>query len=220
MHWQEQVHCMCAVIGTTVRQMRFKPLHSHRTGNERLVANDSNFTQGTMSATTSLTALPPPILDIEASGFGLGSYPIEVGVVLPDGRSWCSLVRPEPSWQHWDPNAAAVHKITREQIDQHGRLSLEIAQTLNEWLRGMVVYSDAWAHDYTWLNKLYDAANLVPSYRLENLRALMTDADAARWHELKLSVASKLNLTRHRASSDARLLQMTMLALKAPRQAA
>jgi hypothetical protein len=162
---------------------------------------------------------PPPILDIEASGFGLGSYPIEVGVVLGDGSSWCSLVKPEPSWQHWDPNAAAVHHITREQLDQHGRGASEIAFALNEWLRGLVVYSDAWAHDYTWLNKLYDAAQLVPSFRLENLRALLTDDEAARWHELKMAVASRVSLARHRASGDARLLQLTMQALREPHQA-
>lgn len=165
----------------------------------------------------------PVILDIEASGFGLGSYPIEVGVVMEDGRSWCSLVRPEPSWQHWDPNAAQVHKITREQLLDHGRNAREIAQTLNERLQGMVVYSDAWAHDYTWLNKLYEAANMTPSYRLENLRALLTDDEATRWHELKLSIAASVPWERHRASNDARLLQLTLQALRPqplPRQQA
>jgi hypothetical protein len=163
---------------------------------------------------------PPPILDIEASGFGLGSYPIEIGVVMPDARAWCSLVRPEPAWQHWDPNAAAVHNISREQLEQHGRTPQEIVQTLNEWLRGLVVYSDAWAHDYTWLNKLYDAANRSPSFRLENLRALLSDAEANRWHELKQSVAKQANLPRHRASGDAKLLQMTLMAMRAPHVAA
>ena len=51
----------------------------------------------------------PTILDIEASGFGPGSYPIEVGLVLPDGDAWCSLIRPEPGWLHWDPSAEQVH---------------------------------------------------------------------------------------------------------------
>ncbi len=88
---------------------------------------------------TPSTALPP-ILDIEASGFGLGSYPIEIGIVMPDARSWCSLVRPEPAWQHWDPNAATVHNISREQLLQHGRSPAEIVAVLNDWLRGMVVY--------------------------------------------------------------------------------
>jgi hypothetical protein len=38
----------------------------------------------------------PAILDVEASGFGRGSYPVEVGYVLEDGVSQCMLVRPEP----------------------------------------------------------------------------------------------------------------------------
>ena len=157
---------------------------------------------------------PPPILDIEASGFGLGSYPIEVGIIMPDGRAWCSLVRPEPEWQHWDPSAEAVHNITREQLDSSGRSAVEVADALNEWLDGQVVYSDAWAHDYSWLARLFDAANRTPHFKLDNLRALLTDGEAAVWHDLKRQVAQGMVLQRHRASSDARLLQSTLLALK------
>lgn len=157
---------------------------------------------------------PPPILDVEASGFGLGSYPIEVGIVMPDGRSWCSLVKPEPDWQHWDPSAAAIHNITRDQLERHGRPVLEIAVILNDWLGGMVVYSDAWAHDYAWLNRLYDAAERMPHFKLDNLRALLSDNEAACWHEVKRQVATGMTLQRHRASSDARLLQSTLRALR------
>jgi len=113
-----------------------------------------------------------------------------------------------------------VHHIQRDQLVQHGRTPQDIVQILNEWLRGMVVYSDAWAHDYTWLNKLYDAANRSPSFRLENLRALLSDGEANRWHELKMGVAKEANLPRHRASSDAKLLQMTLMALRTPQAAA
>jgi len=155
-------------------------------------------------------------MDIEASGFGLGSYPIEVGIVMPDGRAWCSLVRPEPDWQHWDPNAAAMHGITREQLMRHGRSVTEIADTLNDWLHGQVIYSDAWAHDYTWLSRLFESAERSPHFRLENLRALLTDDEAASWHELKRQVAATLSLERHRASADARLLQSTLMALRQP----
>jgi DNA polymerase III epsilon subunit-like protein len=156
---------------------------------------------------------PPAILDIEASGFGLGSYPIEVGFVQPDGQTWCSLVRPQTDWQHWDPNAATVHNITREQLQASGRSPAEIVEVLNDRLRGLVVYSDAWAHDYTWLNRLYEAADRSPSFKLDNLRALLTDAEAARWHEVKREVATSMSLERHRASADARVLQQTLIAL-------
>ena len=157
---------------------------------------------------------PPPILDIEASGFGFGSYPIEVGIVMPDDRAWCTLVRPEPDWQHWDPDAAAMHHITREHLQRHGRPAVDVANTLNDWLNGQVVYSDAWAHDYTWLNRLFDAAGLRPHFKLDNLRGLLSESEAASWHGVKSQVATGMTLPRHRASSDARLLQSTLLLLR------
>lgn len=171
------------------------------------------------------TARPPDvapiILDIEASGFGLGSYPIEVGFVNAEGRPWCSLIRPEPGWQHWDPEAATVHAITREQLSLYGRSPREVTQTLNDELFGQTVYSDAWAHDYAWLNRLYDAAERTPSFRLDHLRGLLTDDQAAHWHEVKVRVAQSLGLQRHRASADARVLQQTYLTLiHQPRRAA
>lgn len=158
----------------------------------------------------------PTVMDIEASGFGLGSYPIEVGFVLPDGDAWCSLVKPEADWQHWDPNAAAVHHITREQLMQHGRSPRDIAKALNARLRGLTVYSDAWAHDYTWLGRLYESAGFSPSYKLDNLRAILSEEEAANWHEVKRRVAATMGLQRHRASADARLLQQTVAAMRAP----
>jgi len=166
---------------------------------------------------TSDLAPPPAILDIEASGFGLGSYPIEVGFVTSQGRAWCSLIRPEPDWQHWDPNAAVVHGITREQLQQHGRSSVQVAEALNEQLRGVTVYTDAWAHDFSWLSRIYEVADRSPSFKLENLRALLNEDQAARWHEVKLALARESTARRHRASADARLLQQTFLALQAPR---
>lgn len=163
---------------------------------------------------------PPVVLDIEASGFGLGSYPIEIGFVDSQGEAWCSLVKPMPDWQHWDPNAAAVHKITREHLVQFGRNPDEIVQVLNDRLRGQTVYSDAWAHDYTWLNRLYEVAERSPTFKLDNLRTLLSDSDAARWHEVKRRVAASMGIERHRASADARLLQNTLMALRIPSRAA
>ncbi len=162
----------------------------------------------------------PTILDIEASGFGPGSYPIEIGFVTGDGKAWCSLVRPESDWQHWDEKAAAMHGITRSNIEQHGRSVVDIAAALNERLRGQTVYSDAWAHDYAWLNRIYESAERSPSFKLDNLRALLDEQQAAHWHEVKVRLLGTLGSPRHRASADARLLQQTFLAVQAWRMAA
>ena len=47
----------------------------------------------------------PLIIDVEASGFGGASYPIEIGVALDDGHKYCALILPEPEWTHWDAAA-------------------------------------------------------------------------------------------------------------------
>ena len=45
--------------------------------------------QNQMSALAPLAngATLPAVLDVEASGFGAGSYPIEVGIAMPDGTT-------------------------------------------------------------------------------------------------------------------------------------
>lgn len=152
----------------------------------------------------------PTILDIEASGFGRGSYPIEIGFVLPDGRGWCTLVRPEPDWRHWDDGAQALHRIPRDLAQRHGRSAADVAHQLNDRLHGQTAYCDGWAHDYAWLARLYDAAELVPSFRLEHLMRLLDDDERARFDAVKRELAADVSPARHRASSDARLLQRAL----------
>jgi ribosomal protein S18 acetylase RimI-like enzyme len=156
----------------------------------------------------------PIVLDIEASGFGSRSYPIEIGLALEDESTFCSLITPEPEWTHWDPSAELVHHIDRAMLLQHGVSARSVADTLNKRLTGSVVYSDGWAHDYSWLALLFDAAGATPRFRLESLRSLLNDAEAARWHETKHQVVAALRYERHRASADARVLQLTLLCVK------
>ncbi|HWH83393.1 MAG TPA: hypothetical protein VNU71_14275 [Burkholderiaceae bacterium] len=158
----------------------------------------------------------PAVLDIEASGFGRDSYPIEVGFVLPDGKTYCTLIRPAPGWTHWDPQAELVHKIPLATVLRHGRDVLEVATQLNRQLAGQTVYCDGWAHDYAWLNVLFEAARLTPSFRLDNLRALLSDREASAWAVVKQQVRTEMRLQRHRASADAKVLQRTLMQLRAP----
>ena len=157
----------------------------------------------------------PVFLDIEASGFGAGSYPIEVGCVLPDGRTLCCLVRPPEQWRHWDASAESIHHITPDVLMQHGLPVEEVVCRLDEALRGREVYSDAWGNDYAWLSRLYDEADRVPRFHLRSLRELLNEDEAARWHGVKQAVAEELHTTRHRASNDARVLQTTYARLRA-----
>lgn len=156
----------------------------------------------------------PAILDIEASGFGRGSYPIEIGFVSAQGGLFCSLIRPEPDWQHWDDAAEALHGISRDLLECYGRSVVWMAGQLNERLAGQTVYCDGWGQDYPWLDRLYDAAGLQPSFKLDDLRRLLNEDEAQRWRTVTDAVRARQHLSRHRASSDARVLQMALEQIK------
>ncbi len=156
----------------------------------------------------------PAITDLEASGFGKGSYPIEVGFVLPQGEMYCTLIVPAPHWKHWDLEVENVHHITREVLHAHGETAPVVAQSLNQQLSGLTIYSDGWANDFSWLSLLFDEAEMTPSFRLDNLRSLLSDVQAAHWHSCKQTVLAELQVPRHRASTDARVLQLTLERLR------
>jgi hypothetical protein len=157
---------------------------------------------------------PPAVLDLEASGFGRGSYPIEVGFVAPCGGPFCSLIQPLPDWQHWDDAAEALHGISRELLARCGKPIPWVAAELNRRLAGQTVYCDGWAHDYSWLARLFDAADLQPAFRLQDLRVLLSEEEALRWQRITQQVRSEQQLARHRASTDARVLQLALLRVK------
>jgi len=153
----------------------------------------------------------PAILDIEASGFGHASYPLEIGIAMPDGSTRCFLIRPEPDWTHWDASSEKLHGLNRAVLLAHGRPVAEIVAELDRLLRGMTVYSDAWGHDLSWLGRLYDCVDRVPAFRLETLPAILTPGQLAIWDRVKHRIFQEVTFPRHRASNDARVLQLTWL---------
>ena len=155
--------------------------------------------------------IQPTIIDIEASGFGKGSYPIEIGFHRPDGMAYCTLIQPEAEWTHWDASAEQVHGIRRELLFEKGRPVRAVCLDLNEKLRGQTIYCDAWAYDYVWLSKLFDAADLMPIFQLRDIRELLGECEQTLWHATRAAVELRLQLRRHRASSDARMLFETLL---------
>ena len=155
------------------------------------------------------------MIDIEASGFGRHSYPIEIGYVRDDGQAWCSLIHPADHWQHWDEQAERVHAIPRSMLLQHGRAVAEVARRLNDDLAGRTVYCDGWAHDYAWLGLLFEEAGLVPRFKLESVNRLLDDAGLARLDAERRLAFATLGIGRHRASTDARALQWALERLAA-----
>lgn len=161
-----------------------------------------------------------PALSMEGSGRGPGSFPVEVGFVLPDGASYCTLIRPPEHWTDWDAGAERAHRIARETAVAHGRDVAEVASQLNARLAGRLLYCDGVAEARSWLHRLFDATGMRPAFALEDLRVLLSAREAAFWHVVRQQVATERRLQRHRASADAKILQSALARLRGPLGAA
>lgn len=153
----------------------------------------------------------PITLDVEASGFGRGSYPIEIGVAFTDGRSESFLIHPAPDWSHWEPSAERVHGISRGELLVHGRNVVEVAALLNARLAGNRAFSDAWSFDASWVARLFDAAGFPQHFRIDTVRTLLDEAEVDCWAEAREQIRAEHGPQVHRAGPDARLLQLTVL---------
>lgn len=153
----------------------------------------------------------PAVLDIEASGFGKGSYPIEIGVCGDDGSTFSWLVLPEKDWTHWEDEAFQLHGITRERLFDEGSKASFIAEQLNELFEGQVLYSDGWGVDSAWLSLLYYSARKSMLFKLDTLPRVLSEFQLTQWESTKAAMRLKHQLTHHRAAEDAKLVQLTFV---------
>ncbi|WP_025564718.1 hypothetical protein [Psychromonas sp. SP041] len=151
----------------------------------------------------------PNIIDIEASGFGGESYPIEVGLILGTGEKFCSLIFPADDWQYWSEEAEKVHHISRKMLENHGKSVSKVACLLNEKLAGMTLYSDGWVVDKPWLTRLFYASGVEMQFTVSSLEMILSDEQMKIWHKTKDKIIIQSNIQRHRASNDAWLIQET-----------
>lgn len=153
----------------------------------------------------------PAIIDVEASGFGSLSYPIEVGVIDQSGKRFCSLIKPQNDWIHWDEQAESLHGISRKLLTKKGLSVQEVCQQLNQFLMGQIVYSDGWVVDNTWLIKLFHAAKVTMQFRVSSLEMILNETQMSLWHSTKDRLFQQMKEPRHRASNDAALIQNTFV---------
>ncbi len=151
----------------------------------------------------------PIIIDVEASGLGGMSYPIEVGVALEDDTKYCSLIMPAPDWTHWDDGAESVHRIARDILENYGKPIHEVASELNQRFEGKTLYTDGWVVDKPWLTTLFHAAGVDMKFTVSALEMILSEQQMERWHTTKDKILSEVKKARHRASFDAWVIQET-----------
>jgi len=152
--------------------------------------------------------LPWLFLDFEASSLSNDSYPIEVGWVFEDGAGEAHLIRPAPGWTEWDSRAAAVHGITREQLQQDGEPHQQVCDRLLALFEQNTVLASAPSWDGHWLSMLLRASgrprHLV---RLRDSDVAFAEAAEAWGGNVAARIEAAKQAARpagHRALADAR----------------
>ncbi len=147
-------------------------------------------------------------IDLEASGLGPKSWPIEVGWGFHSWPARSMLIKPATGWslEAWEKSAEELHKLSPDQLIKDGKPPLEVALVLNAAFANADVYSDAPSFDGFWLYRLYEAAGVRANFKLLNLAGLINNVAKSSPEEL-ISRASEKEPHTHRAEQDVRHMQ-------------
>jgi len=143
---------------------------------------------------------PSFFIDFEASGIAPDSYPIEVAVVSSE-FAFNTLIKPARYWTHWSFDAQDMHGLTQDHLHQKGDTPVAVARNMNQLFSGQVLCSDS-PQDVFWLDVLYEAADLIPTFELKPLEVFVG-------REASSEIYRRLPTTRHhRALNDATALMI------------
>jgi hypothetical protein len=119
------------------------------------------------------------------------------------------LIKPFNDWNHWDIEAEKLHGISKKSLDEKGISGTQICLELNDFIGSQQTFSDGWVVDSPWLVKLYDRSQIELGFRLSPLEMILKECQYDVWDKVKTDILRKMHTSRHRASSDAELIQRT-----------
>jgi len=139
-------------------------------------------------------------VDLEASGLGAESYPIEVAWKCPEtGRSDNFFINPDSvsGWRYWDEFAEELHGIDREQLVREGLSVEDACERLNTALDGVTLISDAPEFDSFWVRRLFAASGMRCHFKMAGLDAVLSAEQLIQYRFIARS-----QFRRHRAMQD------------------
>jgi hypothetical protein len=107
-------------------------------------------------------------VDLESSGIGKMSYPIEYGSCGLDLMSSSFLIRRRPDFSlgDWSASSQNLHKITLEELERFGVDAVEaVTRIAHDLAPSFIGLSDNPAHDSQWLTRLsadFESLDLYP----------------------------------------------------------
>ncbi len=160
-------------------------------------------------------------IDLEASGLGPQSWPIEIGWGFLGWSPRAMLIKPADNWKMaaWEKSAEELHHISIDELLRGGKPPLEAALILNAALGGSDVYSDAPDYDGFWLYRLYEAAGVKANFKLLDIASLLEPLNVDPPSLVKRAEAIEPHT--HRADQDVRhMMVLYQLAVSDAKNAA
>jgi len=156
----------------------------------------------------------PALIDFEASclpEFGQ-SYPIEVAIARLDGRSRVWLIKPAEVWAFWDwdPEAEALHGISRNLLGREGLPPGQVIGEMAEFVADCEVYADADLDQY-WLETLCGAVRAKLPFPVRYLGEFLVERGFTRSQVVGALEEAKRRMPKeHLAREDAKRLALVV----------
>lgn len=139
-------------------------------------------------------------VDLEASGLGAESYPIEIAWKCPEsGETDSFLINPDSvqGWSYWDDFAEELHGLDRQQLVAQGLSAKDACERLNARLSGRRLISDALEFDSFWVRRLFEAVGEKARFEVVGLDALLSAEQLIQYR-----FVARSQFRRHRAMQD------------------
>lgn len=157
------------------------------------------------------------LIDIEASGLGPDSYPIEIAIFDGGDLSESFLLNPETAegWDYWDPIAEeCIHKISYQSLVEEGKDVFLSIIRLNKLLEGKILYSDAVSSDGFWVDRLFDQALDRPkTFEIRSIYSLFKPEFEDAVRDTKEALMGEIA---HRALADCKAIHQALSLMPDP----
>ncbi|MDZ7750342.1 MAG: hypothetical protein U5S82_01490 [Gammaproteobacteria bacterium] len=153
----------------------------------------------------------PNVIHAESSDTSEDGFPLEIGLVLHNGAAYCLVARPEAAGFPVASGAEQATGLTPEVRDRRALAAPQLALELNRALGDDTVHFDDRGPGAALLRRLFDAAGVAPSFRMEPLQALLTTDQRRDWERATLTALEEQRHIRNRASDKALVLQQTLV---------
>lgn len=144
----------------------------------------------------------PIFIDFECSSPDDDGFPIAVCWSLPDGQVKSTLITPEDDWLHSQHHHLFDdERVTLDDLMMHGVSALDVIREMQADIEEDTVWSDGQGEDHRWLEMLFSAYNMEPSFQLTAAPGLY-NMEFEHWQENKQQWLQDQGMDNHHSEAN------------------